>query len=289
MSMVIFPSASTLYQELQQVVDSHQLVFIVGLPGVGKSLLVQQLALMTHDIGRRVHLLQWDVVRQPFVADTYVAAHYPEVDGVTHPVVRKAVGLWARAAIGPWWRRHARNGDRLIAEIPLIGNRCIELVQRHDDAEETILASSSARFLVPVPSSEVRRLIEGRRQARSIQPHHERERADALPHVLQAAWRELYDLAHQLGIASSPASEDVAYDPHVYQRVYSELVRHRHVQILPMSTQLPTEHLSVYDLAIPYDELLPGVDEVHTYLASVEQRYPDRHTLDQVMSRWYIV
>jgi energy-coupling factor transporter ATP-binding protein EcfA2 len=285
----ILPSASTLYQSLTQVIAAHQLVFIVGLPGVGKSLLVQQLAVMAHHAGRQVHVLQWDVARQPFVSHPYVAVRYPEVDGVTHAVVRKAVGLWARAAIGPWWRRCAPSGDILIAELPLIGNRCVELVQRHDDGEERILTSAATRFLVPVPSREVRRLIEGRREARSLQPLHERERDDAQPHVLQAAWRELYDLAHVLGIASVPASDRVTYDPDVYQRVYSELVRHRPAQILPVSLHLPTDQQSVYELAIPYDELVAEADEVHRYVTSVEQRYPDRRALDDAMSRWYLL
>ena len=44
---------------------------------------------------RTVHLLQWDVVRPLFEA-SHAGQRYPVVDGVTQPMIRKAVGLWAR-------------------------------------------------------------------------------------------------------------------------------------------------------------------------------------------------
>ena len=72
-----------------------------GLPGTGKSLLVQQLTQLAASAGRRVHLLQWDVARPPFEASA-AGRRYPVVDGVTHPVIRKAVGLWARRAVVAW-------------------------------------------------------------------------------------------------------------------------------------------------------------------------------------------
>src|SRR4051812_30907373 len=126
MTNVILPCNSTLYHAFEQLIDSQRLVFFVGLPGVGKSLLAQQLALMADQSGRKVHLLQWDVVRQPFTADAYIVANYPEVDGVTHGAVRKAVGLWVRSAIGQWCQHNSDKAEMLIGEAPLIGNRLIE-------------------------------------------------------------------------------------------------------------------------------------------------------------------
>ena len=68
---------------------------------MGKSLLLQQLTLMALEAGREVHLLQWDTARQVFETP-----RYPLLDGATHPMVIKAVGLWLRQALVDWDRDH---------------------------------------------------------------------------------------------------------------------------------------------------------------------------------------
>jgi hypothetical protein len=289
MTNVILRADSTLYQAFEELIGSQRLVFFAGLPGVGKSLLLQQLALMAHLAGRRVHLLQWDVIRQPFVTDAYVLTRYPEVDGITHGAVRKAAGLWVRAAIGQWFRHHSDSADMLIGECPLIGNRLIELVQHHDDDVEPILCSPTAKFIIPVPSREVRRTIEEKREASSANPQHERENADAMPQVLQAAWLEVYRVAPELNITHTDPGHQGDYDPEIYQGVYSLLLKHRHSQRLPLTVHLPTEDLSVYDLYVRQRDLAPSMDDVRTYMAQVEELYRDMTLLDQEIDRWYIV
>src|SRR6266481_5104522 len=83
----------------------RRLVFFAGLPGTGKSLLVHQLVHLATGVGRRVHLLQWDVARPVFEASP-AGRRYPLADGVTHAVIRKAAGLWVRHAIARWSERH---------------------------------------------------------------------------------------------------------------------------------------------------------------------------------------
>jgi hypothetical protein len=289
MAHVILPADSPLYHAFEELIDTQRLVFFVGLPGVGKSLLAQQLALMADRAGRNVHLLQWDAIRRPFVADDYVSTYYPEVDGVTHTVVRKAVGLWARAAIGPWHQHHPNAAEMLIGEMPLIGNRLIELVQYHDDDAEPRLCSSTTRFVIPVPSRELRRVMVGKREASSAKPQPERGYVDAIPKVLQAAWLELYRVARDLRITSAAATNQISYDPDVYQSIYSMVLKRRHSQVVPLTIQLPTENQSVYDLQIQKSELVPSADDVREYIAQVEQRYPDRLSLDREMNSWYVV
>ena len=85
-------------------------IMVEGLPGVGKSLYIRELALAAHAAGRAVHLLQWDVARPAFELPGIIA-RYPERDGVTHAVIRKAVGQWAREAVVQWgdvdhWRKY---------------------------------------------------------------------------------------------------------------------------------------------------------------------------------------
>src|ERR671936_839377 len=102
---LLLPRDSDLYRALHDSARERRCVFIAGLPGVGKSLIVQQLALIARDAGREVHLLQWDVARGGFETPA-ILARYPEVDSVTHAAIRKAVGLWAREAVLDWDREH---------------------------------------------------------------------------------------------------------------------------------------------------------------------------------------
>src|SRR6187401_1123619 len=122
------------------------MVFVAGLPGVGKSLFIRELARAAHAAGRTVHLLQWDVVRLAFASPS-IDARYPERDGITHAVIRKAVGRWARAAVLRWYRAHHASTHILIGEVPIIGNRLLELVQVQDNEAEPLLAGIDALFI----------------------------------------------------------------------------------------------------------------------------------------------
>ena len=102
-----------------------RLVFFAGLPGTGKSLLLHQLAHLAHARGRRIHLLQWDVARPVFEASE-AGLRYPQDGGVTHGVIRLAVGQWARTAVARWHARHRGLEHLLIGETPFIGHRLID-------------------------------------------------------------------------------------------------------------------------------------------------------------------
>ena len=158
MSEIILPTNSHIYTTFQHLAAQQRLVFLVGLPGTGKSLLIQQLAVMAQQVGRTVHLLQWDVTRAAFETAVNLQK-YPEIDGVTHPAIRKAVGLWARTAVYQWAKAFD-SGHLLIGEVPLIGNRLTELTQPHADDAETVLNSPDCLFFIPTPSKAVRQVIE---------------------------------------------------------------------------------------------------------------------------------
>ena len=57
-----------LHERLTGLAGSARMVFVAGLPGTGKSLVIHQLAHLAADAGRAVHLLQWDVARPVFEA-----------------------------------------------------------------------------------------------------------------------------------------------------------------------------------------------------------------------------
>jgi hypothetical protein len=274
----------------------QRMVFFAGLPGTGKSLLVHQLTHLAASAGRSVHLLQWDVARPAFEASA-AGRRYPLVDGVTHAVIRKAAGLWARRALVDWDERHPDPRHLLIGETPFVGNRFVELARQLDDAAEALLTGPSCRFVIAVPSRQVRRFLEAERERRAASPLHPREREDAPPHVLRALWHDLHDVARGLGIAKpepdtpgehgqSGAADGPPYDPAVYQRVYETVLRHRHVQALALSTILPTETLSVYDFAVAPPDLAPTETEADELIRDVERRYPDAATLQREIARW---
>ena len=290
---------------------AQRIVCVAGLPGTGKSLLVQQLTLLANGAGRVVHLLQWDVARPPFEASA-AGRRYPVVDGVTHPLIRKAVGLWARSAVAAWAARHPDPRHLLVAETPFVGNRLVELAQVVADDAEPRLSDTSCRFAVAVPSRHVRRFLEAERERRTASPLHPREREDAPPSVLRDLWRELAGVAVALGIAPDAAApaegpSDAAagdqsggatdrrpsaappYDPTVYRRVYESVLRHRHVDAIALDTLLPTGQLSVYDFATAPSELVATVAEADAIIRDVERRYPDPAVLDREIARWWAI
>jgi hypothetical protein len=215
-----------------------------------------------------IHLLQWDVARPVFEASE-AGQHYPVVDGVTHPIVRKAVGLWSRRALAGWQRRHAGAEHLLIGETPFVGSRLIELARRADDAAEPMLSAATCRFVIAVPSVEVRRFVEAERDRRATRPLNAREREDAPPEVLRALWRELVDVARRLGVPVA-GGDDAPYDPDVYRLVYERLLRHRHVEAVPLDTVLATRDLSVYDFTVARADVVPSGDEACAAVSEAE-------------------
>lgn len=275
------------------------MVFFAGLPGTGKSLLVHQLAHLANAGGRTVHLLQWDVAR-PAIEASDAGTRYPQRDGVSHAVIRMAAGLWARAAIVEW---AVSTGPEhlLIGETPFVGHRFIELARRVDDTAEPFLSALGCRFVIPVPSREVREFLETERERRAVQPVHAREREDAPPQVLRDLWQALVEVAQTLGIApEAPASAGggfpardsparVPYDPLVYRRVYETVLTRRHTEVAPLDTILPTGAFSVYDFAVARQDLIPTQEEAAWFIREVEARYPDMDLLEREVARWWVV
>ena len=277
------------FDALAALAADARIVFFAGLPGTGKSLLIHQLAHLAHGRGRRVHLLQWDVARPVFEASPAGRRH-PQVHGVTQGVIRLAVGRWARDEVARWDARHPRLDHLLIGETPFIGHRLVELARPAADAAEPALAAATTRFVIPVPSRELRAHLEGERERRAREPRHPREREDAPPAVLRALWRELFDAATALGIGdeAGPVGE-VPYDPDIYRRVYERLLVHRHASALSLDAVLPVAALSAYDFRIPITDVLPTPEEASWRIEDTAARYPHAALLDIEIADWYRV
>jgi hypothetical protein len=252
-----------------------------GLPGVGKSLLLQQQALIAHAAGRVVHLLQWDVARGAFETPPLLA-RYPEVDGVTHAAIRRGVGLWVREAVHQWDATHARPEHLLIGETPLVGNRLSELAQVHTDAVEPLLADTERTlFFIPVPTREVRHAIERSREHEMASPRHEREAANASLRVLACLWHELERAATLVG---APSGRPGDYDPDLYLEVYRRVLRHRHSRALPIDRVLPVS-ASPHELDVIESELRADADDVARITAALASFSSAQ--LEQDVAAWY--
>ena len=256
MSDSILPPESAIRQRFINLIAGCDRVFFAGLPGVGKSLLLQQLALLAADAGREVTLLQWDVLRQPFETP-----RYPLQAGATHPLVIRAAGNWLREQLPKL------ACDLLIGELPLIGGRLIELARPQDDVAEPLLRDARTQFVVPVPSRQVRATIESKRAQTIAAPQHTNEADDAPPNILRALWRDLQVLAHQLDIADAP--RDDSYAPEVYAAVYMHLLRYRQASVLPVDALLPATE-SVYAHLADLPQLRATTDEAGAALRQAE-------------------
>ena len=286
--MLLLDPGAPLRAALAAHVEGARLVMVAGLPGTGKSLLIQQLAELAHAAGRPVSLLQWDVAR-PVIEGHSAAAAYPAREGVTHGVVRLAVGRWAREAVSRWDARH--RGDRaiLIGEAPLAGHRLVELARPADDAAEEVLSAPATRFVIPVPSRALREHLEAERGRRAARPLHPREREDAPPAVLRDLWRQLAEVAAAMGLAAAPGAGAPPYDPDLYAAVYGRVLRRRHVDVLRMDTVLPGAAVrSAYELAVPAEDLRPDPDEVPGLIAAAARAAGSPAALEAVLDRWYV-
>jgi hypothetical protein len=269
MGDILFKPGSAAFDLLTQLARETSTVFFAGLPGTGKSLLIHQLA---HLSTRPVVLLQWDVARPVFE----IGDRYPKVNGVTHGIIRLAVGRWARSAIA------SLSPDVfLIGETPLVGNRLVELARPgQDDAERRL---TSARFIIPVPSVKVRAHLEAERARRFQNPQHPRELEDAPPHVMRENFRQLMEAARRLGLAASDE-----YDPETYARVYRHVLMRRRAQVLPIDEILPTDGFSGYRFSMPVVDLVPTPGQAERAIAETEKLYADPEELKRALDRWFM-
>ena len=281
--MLILAPGSPLYAALTALATEARLVFVAGLPGTGKSLLIHQLALLAHEAGRRISLLQWDVAR-PVVEGSAAARAFPARDGVTHGIVRMAVGRWARDAVARWAARSHDPAALLIGETPLVGHRLIELARPMPDDAEPTLSDARTRFVIPVPSREVRGHLEAERGRRAARPLHPREREDAPPEVLRDLWRQLARVAGTLGLSGAP---EAPYDPALYAAVYRHVLRRRHAAVLPVDAILSAASLSPYDLTVPVEDLRPAADEAAPLIAAAAREWSDPVALAHALDAWH--
>jgi hypothetical protein len=281
-------SDADLQERLRDAAATSRMIFLAGLPGTGKSFFVHRLAQLAHDGGRPVHLLQWDVARPVFEA-TSDGKRYPMKEGITHPVIRKAAGTWARWALAQWDQRHSEPIHILIGETPLVGHRFIELARPAHDAAERLLAAPACLFFVPVPSVEVRRSLEAERGRRTARPITSREREDAAPSVLHEMWDELAAVAERLDPLPAGGVPPAFYNPVVYERVYRHVLAHRRTKVIRVKGLSPDAPSSAYLFGFAVEDVVPAPEEAAEFIRRIEASYPDLTELQREVRRWYVV
>lgn len=257
-----------LSEPLRDELARTRCVTIVGLPGMGKSLCVRELASLSARHAQQPHLLQWDLARLAWDTPS-ILARYPEIDGVTHAVIRKAAGLWVRDAVQRWFERHGP-GHQLLIEAPLVGGRFSQLAAQHPDAVESLLSGESSAFLVMLPTLELQQQLRQRR-SQQLQPGgHALEQHNASVAVLDLQMQVLAAAAARLGLPPMNASH---YNPTLYESVMRAVLRHRRVRWLRQS-ELVDASGSVYDLPSQIRRIEPDAGEVARTIAAASSLDP---------------
>lgn len=264
--MLVLPIASEIHKKFTAAAQQKKMIFIAGLLGTGKSLMIQQLAQIATEQGRRIHLLQYDVARSSFETSANLE-QYPETSGVTAPEIRLAVDAWARQTVAQWLENHPDDADLLIGELPLIGRRLLSLVEVQEDALEPHLASAEESiFFVPVPSWEVREVIESKRAASLEEPQNALEQADASPQVMAALWQEVNTVARDINLTK--ANPHTPYNPYIYGGVYERILKNRPNQALVVNEILEPV-TSVYEHTVERHYLRAAEAEIASYMQQV--------------------
>ena len=173
----------------------------------------------------------------------------------------------------------------LIGEVPLIGNRFIELAQVQADDAEPLLAGPQTLFVTPVPSVAVRAAIESARARTFAHPAHARESADAPPGLLHELWLQTRALAVELGVAAPAPDAKAPFDPDTYAAVYRHLLRRRNAITVRVDAQLEQSG-SVYDVAVQATDIIPTGDEAAAIMANLEREHTTAE-IEADVARWF--
>ena len=270
---------------LADVARDSRMVFFTGLPASGKSFLVREMVTVAVAAGRRVQMIRWDTGLASF-QDMGVSAKYPDVEDGSHPIIRKAAGLWGRRAVARWIAEHPDPAEMLIGEVPIIGNRYSEFLKPLPDDAEPALGSDATLFLYPVPTPEVRARLEAIRRDTFANPRHPDEKRDAPPSTMELAWRLTCLKVIDLGLVRERDLEaQPLYSETVYRMLFDRLLRHRNAQALRVDTLWPGGG-SAHDLHDAVRELTATPDEVQLAIAAVEAAMtPEQAALD--IGNWH--
>jgi hypothetical protein len=260
---LLFDKNSQLYNTLYQTACSAKIVMFSGLPGVGKSLYINQFHQIAQQQGRSLTVIQWDIARKGFETPE-ISAFYPLGDGLAHPGVLVAAGAWLMETVQEWILTHSDSKNLLLIEAPLIGNRFVELVKKgQNEALEDFLQSDQFQVLVPLP------VWTGAKRP-----------------VLLALWRMMCRIAHELGKNVVLTEEQPPYDPAIYSYVFERVLKYRHHTFLHLDTIYAVSPTTT-DTFHQLPSLVPNPQDAYRHALQVRQQYPTDEALTDFVKNWF--
>lgn len=279
----VIPTSSPLFKQLEQVAESTQVVVFSGLPGVGKSLYINEFQLIAKSKGLPVDVIQWDVARKAFET-AYVLEHFPMGEGTVHDGLKLMAGLWLLDELELWLENY-RGSDRiLLIEAPLVGHRFVELAKENKDAElEEFCASDKFKVIVPIPSKGVRQKIEAERMRQVSEDA--KVWSGAKPSVMLMLWKLTCGIANEMG-KNVDMSGQPDYDPDIYEFVYGRILKKRHFVPLVISEVF---EVPVQDEAALHkvDSIVADVETANHYGKMIAENY-NSELIESIVANWYI-
>lgn len=280
----IIPVDSKVYKTLVEVAKNTRTIIFSGLPGVGKSLYVNEFYRIANELGKQVDVIQWDVARKAFETEE-IAKYYPTGNGVVHNGLKIIAGKWLMDRLLDWKREFELDNNRLILiEAPLVGHRLIELIKPCPVNElEDWLSSEHTKVVMPIPSKNVRRKIE---ESRSKQVSEDAKTwLGAKPSVMLMLWKKTCEIANEFG-TNVDLSGQPDYDDKIYEFVFSTILKHR--QFVPLRVD------EVFEMPEGGEEelhslpsLIADQETADYYGRIVRNLYPSTDEIDQLVETWY--
>lgn len=283
MNQNIIPEKSPVYQQLLLSARMAEVLVFSGLPGVGKSLYINQFQTLAKKEGRKVTIIQWDIARKAFETPE-IAAQYPMGKGEVHNGLKLIAGAWLIDTIKAWLTTKADKGLLLI-EAPLVGHRFVEIAKKQaDTAFEDYLSSPAFQVMIPIPSKEVRNKIEADRRAQVQEDA--QQWTGAKPSVMLLLWKMLCGIAKQMG-RNIPMDGQPPYDPEVYEFVFSKVLQRRHF--------IPLHIEEIYKINIGDEAELHHTGSLaadpataNRYAQKIWKQYPDESVINKLVDAWYL-
>jgi len=277
------PEPSPVYQTLDALVKECKIVIFSGLPGVGKSLYVNAFQALAKKEGKKLTLIQWDVARKAFETED-ILSRFPMGDGTVHNGLKLIAGKWLMDEVEMWIDIHAEDSELLLIEAPLVGHRFIELVQQNASEElEQYLSSDEVQVVMPIPTNEVRSIIE---EARAKQVKEEAKVwSGAKPSVMLMLWKMTCGIAVEFGKEIDMDGQP-PYDPEIYSFVFSEILKHRHFVPLIIDEVFSLPEM---DESMLHDnESLKADPETAAFYAELVNTFYSEQEIEEIVSNWYL-
>lgn len=214
-----------------------------------------------------------------------ISTRFPMKGSTVHNGLKLIAGRWLVDTIHQWYINHDQETDMLLIEAPLVGHRFVEIAKKQSEENlEAFFSSEKFQIIVPIPSLEVREKIESDRAAQVSEDA--KVWSGAKPSVMLMIWKMICGVANELGKEISMEGQP-PYDPAVYEFVFSEILKHRHMTPLYVNEIFKVE---IEDETALHDtgSLSASSETADQYGQFIIKEHPSEDTIDAIIANWYI-